>query len=201
MFRGLTNLNTVIASEQFVYSITAQSITEIYIGLSASIQGLIHDTMHCDTFHETFFCGAYTLITRIINFCTWYSARDALLMHASQFLISETWNFMHPLQSASWYVCRDVYQCAWGTSEFRNNILQRSSEWSECDMRSSRGVFARRQLLYFIYIILVRFFITWSALCAESFQNCAPYSYLNLYSILFFFVRVKLMTVERIIRK
>jgi hypothetical protein len=170
MFRDLTTLNAVIATEHFVYSITAQSIIEIYIGLSASIQGLIHDTMHpmhYDTFHEIFFCGAHTLITRIINFYTRYSARDALLIHASQFIISETWNFIHPLQFASWYIYRDVYQCACGTSEFRNNILHQFVG----DMRSSHSVLALRQLLYFIYIILTRFFITWSALCAKVFKT------------------------------
>jgi hypothetical protein len=69
------HLNTVTASGQFVYAITAQSITETYIGPSTSIQGLIHDTMHCDTFQETFFCEAHVDYTCLLLQC---SASDAL---------------------------------------------------------------------------------------------------------------------------
>jgi hypothetical protein len=61
-----------------------------------------------------------------------------------------TWNMELHTPLAIWVmiVYRDVYQCAWGPSEFRNNILQRSSV---CDTRSSHGVFAPRRLLHLYY--------------------------------------------------
>jgi hypothetical protein len=137
MFRGLTYLNTVIASAQFVHSITAHSITETYTGPSASIKGLIHVTMHCDTFHETFFCGAHTLITcSRVNFYVRMIFRPWCLANTCIEAVLNTgiWNFIDPSQSA-WYFYRHVYQRAWGPGNFET-LLFYSGFWCAACVRA-----------------------------------------------------------------